>query len=122
MGLRVQLFGPFQLWRDDELIQSEDWKGHKAQALAKILLTDPGRPFTHDQLIDWLWPNTDPDKAQKNLRSLITRVRRILEPELKRGPQSRYILTRPSGYCFNCEADCTVDSEVFKTHLNQARD
>ncbi|MFQ5794862.1 MAG: tetratricopeptide repeat protein [Candidatus Bipolaricaulia bacterium] len=121
MGLRVQLFGSFQLWRNDELIQPEAWRGHKAQALFKILLTEPGRPFTQDQLIDWLWPDTDPDKARHNLRSLITRVRRILEPELKRGPQSQYILTRPSGYGFNAQADCVIDSQAFEGHLNQAR-
>ncbi|MFQ5794806.1 MAG: BTAD domain-containing putative transcriptional regulator [Candidatus Bipolaricaulia bacterium] len=121
MGLRVQLFGPFQLWRDGELILPEDWRGYKPQAFFKILLTDPGRTFTHDQLIDWLWPDTDPDKAQKNLRPLVSRVRRILEPELKRGTRSHYILTHPSGYRFNAQADCVIDSEIFKGHLQQAR-
>ncbi|MFQ5796529.1 MAG: AAA family ATPase, partial [Candidatus Bipolaricaulia bacterium] len=120
MGLRVQLFGPFQLWRDDQLIQPETWRSEKAQALLKILLIDPGRTFTQDQLIDWLWPDADLDKAQQRLRTLVSQLRRILEPKLKRGTQSRYVLTRPSGYCFNCEADCVIDSEVCKKHLHQA--
>ncbi|MFQ5794234.1 MAG: BTAD domain-containing putative transcriptional regulator [Candidatus Bipolaricaulia bacterium] len=121
MRLRVQLFGPFQLWRDDEPIPLEAWRGYKAQAFFKILLTEPGRPFTHDQLIDWLWPDTDLDKADKHLRSLVSRVRHILEPELKRGTQSQYILTRPSGYRFNPQADCVIDSQRFEGHLRQAR-
>ncbi|MFQ5795184.1 MAG: BTAD domain-containing putative transcriptional regulator [Candidatus Bipolaricaulia bacterium] len=121
MRLRVQLFGLFQLWRDDELIPPEAWRGYKAQAFFKILLTEPGRPFTHDQLIDWLWPDVDLDKADKHLRSLVSRVRRILEPELKRGAQSQYILTRPSGYRFNPEADCVIDAQRFEDHLKQAR-
>ncbi|MFQ5796557.1 MAG: BTAD domain-containing putative transcriptional regulator [Candidatus Bipolaricaulia bacterium] len=121
MGLRVQLFGSFQLWCDEQPILAEAWRGHKAQALLKILLTEPGHTFTQDQLIDWLWPEVDPDKARHSLQDLVSRVRHILEPELERGAQSHYILTHPPGDCFNSKADCVIDAQLFEGHLNHAR-
>jgi DNA-binding SARP family transcriptional activator len=94
MGLRIDLLGKFRVWRDDVQIEPEEWRTEKAKALLKILLTER-RVFTQDELIEYLWPDFDPDKAAVNLRVRISELRHILEPDLERGSQSRYILTHP---------------------------
>ncbi|MFQ5797006.1 MAG: hypothetical protein ACE5JP_18460, partial [Candidatus Bipolaricaulia bacterium] len=57
-GLKMKLFGHFEAWRDgdDEPIPPQAWSRRKTQTLLKILLTERGRVFTQDQLIDWLFP------------------------------------------------------------------
>lgn len=118
MALRIQLFGSFQLWRGQELVQ---WtKGEKHKALLKILLTEPGKVFSHDELIEHLWPEDDPEKAKANLFNRVAELRRVLEPNLKHGANSKYILTRHLGFSFNYE-DCWIDTYEFQQHYRKFR-
>jgi len=120
--LRVQLFGQFRVWRGRRLITSKEWKGRQHQRLFKLLVFERGRLFSHEELIDLLWPSVEPDKAKALLRRRISELRRILEPQLKRGSHSRYILTCPGGYRFNPEADCLIDAEEFARYKKQGEE
>lgn len=118
MALRIQLLGPFQVWRGQEFVQ---WtKGEKHKALLKILLTEPGKVFSHDELIEYLWPEDEPEKAKANLFNRVAELRRILEPNLKRGSNSKYILTCHLGFSFNPE-DCWIDAYEFQQHYRKFR-
>ena len=48
------------------------------------------------------------------MRNRVSELRRILEPSLKQGAQSRYIRTLRGGYRFDPPADCDIDSERFE--------
>ncbi len=114
MTLRVQLFGEFRVWRDQEDLTPRLTHLGKPKTLLKILLTHLGRVFRHDELIEWLWPDVPPQIAAVNLRKRISELRQALEPNLSRGSQSQYILTRPFGYCFNPQAPFyTSDTQEF---------
>ncbi|MFQ5795917.1 MAG: winged helix-turn-helix domain-containing protein [Candidatus Bipolaricaulia bacterium] len=93
LGLKVKLFGPFEIWRGHEPISSQAWPQRKTQTLLKILLTERGRVFTQDQLIDALFPDLDLDQAAQNLYKRISELRRVLKPDLKRGADS-FVLVR----------------------------
>ncbi|MBI3660427.1 tetratricopeptide repeat protein [Candidatus Acetothermia bacterium] len=123
MGLRIQLFGNFQIWRDDELIPSEAWETKIAKSILKILLTEPGRVFSQDELLEYLWPDLDPKKASASLRVRLSELRHVLEPDLKRkkGTPSSYILTRPTGYCFNTESEHSLDTQEFSEFADQGK-
>jgi DNA-binding SARP family transcriptional activator len=118
----VQLFGRFRVWRGGRPINPKEWKGRKHQALFKLLIGERGHFFSHEQLIGLLWPGMDPEKAEALLRRRISELRRILEPRLKRGSRSRYILTCPDGYRFNPEADCLIDVEEFARHKEKGEE
>ncbi|MDX6380159.1 MAG: hypothetical protein QOI57_1183, partial [Rubrobacteraceae bacterium] len=109
-GLRVNLFGEFQVWRGDELIEREEWGRQKSRPLLKLLLTRPGRAFSRDEIIEALWPGVAPEAGERSLRATVSLLRRVLEPDLERGPDSRYILRQRPGYLFNRDADCQVDA------------
>lgn len=109
MTLRVQLCGEFRVWRGkDELTPTLSRLG-KPKTLLKIFVTHAGRLFSQDELIELLWPDAPADASAVNLRKRISELRKALEPELSRGSQSQYILTRPGGYCFNAQASYTTD-------------
>jgi tetratricopeptide (TPR) repeat protein len=117
MGLRIQLLGSFGVWRGKKPVM---WvKGEKPKLLLKILLTEPGRVFPHDELIEKLWPNRN-SEAAATLLNRVAELRRILQPGLKSGSNSRYILTHHLGFSFNPES-CFIDAHEFQRHYHQAK-
>ena len=55
-ALEIKLFGEFRVWRDGELIESEEWDRQKTRSLLKLLLTRPGHVFSKDEIVEALWP------------------------------------------------------------------
>ena len=120
VALEVKLFGEFRAWRDGELIESEEWDRQKTRSLLKLLLTRPGHVFSKDEIVEALWPGVAPRSAEHSLRTTIGLLRRALEPDLKRGSESRYVLSRHPGYSFNEQAECRVDAWEFEDHRKKA--
>lgn len=120
--LRVQLLGEFRCWRDGELIAPKLWKTAKIRELFAILISERGRLFTQYQLIDRLWPGSDSEGALTSLRRRISELRKILEPDLKKGHLSQYVLRHAHGYCFSARANCWVDIEEFSQAEREGRE
>lgn len=118
--LTIKLLGRFEVLRDGEPIPDEAWGRRKTKALLKVLLTDPGHVFTHDQLIDALFGGESVDKAAENLYGRVSELRRALEPDLKRGADSAYILRKGPGYSFNKETCGEIDTVSFQRELAEA--
>ena len=121
-SLSVRLLGRFEARRDGVLLDAKVWGRRKTQTLLKLLLIRRGRVFTTDQILDILYPHRDPKKAAGNLRTRISQLRRVLEPDLKRGADSKYVLhVSPGSYCFSESAPCWLDTEVFEWHVETAQ-
>jgi len=118
--LEIRLFGCFEVILSGEPIPEGAWGRSKTKTLLKILLTEPGGAFPHDQLIEALFAGDDPSKGRSNLYSRVSRLRRVLEPELEHGRDSYYILRRGQGYSFNAEAGAQVDTIEFQRGLRSA--
>ncbi|WP_448591480.1 ATP-binding protein [Thermoflexus hugenholtzii] len=117
--LRVRMFGRFEVWRGETPIPEADWFTRRAKQLFQILLLARGRPVPADQLLDWLWPRADPQRAAITLRSTVHALRRALEPD--RPPRaSRYIRAQPPGYAVVPEAPLWVDVWAFEDLLEAA--
>ena len=108
--LVIALLGRFRVLLHGNAIPDEAWGRQKTKTLLKVLLTDPGRTFTQDELIEALFPGAEPRRALTHLYGRISQLRRVLQPELSRGRDSRYILLRGQGYCFNSEATARIDT------------
>lgn len=85
------------------------------------MLTRPGHAFSRDEILDALWPDVSPKAAERSLRVTVSLLRRVLEPDLERGSDSRYVLRRSPGYLFNCHAGCEVDAWEFEKYRQSAR-
>ncbi len=90
--LRVRLFGTFEVWQDNAPISAKAWPQRKTQTLLKILVSQRGQVFTQDQLIDMLFVDIPYDNASRNLHKRISELRRLLEPDLKRGAESQFVI------------------------------
>jgi len=122
MALKIQLLGSFQVWRNGKLVSPTEWRTSHAQNLFKLLVTEPGRSYSTDELIELFWPKTEPQKAVLNLRNRISEVRKVLEPELKDRRKCTCILTQHSHYSFNPQADFYLDIQNFVSAHEKAKD
>jgi len=115
--LRIQMLGPFQAWRQQEILT---WPTQKSKALLQILLVEPGRLVPADQLLEYLWPDLPPRNAQNNLWVTVSQLRRVLQPDLPPRVRSTYIHKQGEGYLFDSESDYWLDCDAFVTHLAAA--
>jgi len=119
-SLAVRLFGQFEALLEGEPVPASAWGRRKTETLLKVLLTERGRVFSQDQLIELLYGGENPHKKFGNLRGRISELRRALEPHLDKGGNSRYILRIGEGYCFSSNAPCWLDTEAFQEGIRDA--
>jgi len=118
--LRIRTLGRFLLLVDGVPIPEERWPRQKTKELLKVLLTDPGQPFTFEQLADALLPNAAVETAIHNIQARASELRRVLEPELARGRDSKYILSAGEGYAFAPKCEYELDIEQLHANLKAA--
>jgi DNA-binding SARP family transcriptional activator len=115
--LRIQLLGPVEVWRDGQRLSPDAWPGRKACQVFQILVTHRHRAVASDELIEWLWPNLNPESARNSLWVAVSHLRRLLEPEAAGRGTSSFVLTEPCGYRFDPAGRCEIDVDSF---LDQA--
>jgi len=118
--LEIRTLGQFEVLVDGISIPEERWPRHKTKELLKVLLTDPGRPFTFDQLVDALLPEANVETAIHNIQARVSELRRVLEPELVKGRNSQFIVNAGEGYAFAPKCGYRLDVEEFDSGLDAA--
>lgn len=111
--LSVRCFGSFELRVDGVPVLPRAVGRKKTLTLLKILLTQPGRPVPKDALIEWLWPDGDPDTKARQLHVLVHDLRRLLEPHVQGEPT--HVLTDADRYRFEASQTAHVDVIAFRT-------
>jgi DNA-binding SARP family transcriptional activator len=111
-ALRIELFGTLNVQVDGHSLPDSAWRSRQERRLLAMLAAARGRLIAADRLYEWLWPGSDSASAAVNLRSAISSLRRILEPEANRASR-RYILTRSGGYAWNMESGAWIDVDEF---------
>ncbi|GLF93013.1 AfsR/SARP family transcriptional regulator [Streptomyces yaizuensis] len=88
---RAYLFGPFRVFKGEEVLGQRRQRREKALLLLKWFLLNPGKPASMDQLIDLGWRDTTPEKAASGFHVGMHCLRRMLEPDLRPGQESSFI-------------------------------
>jgi len=110
----------FEVSIDGDPVPEDRWPRRKAKDVLKVLLTDPGKPFTTDQLIEALLPGADVATATGNIQARVSELRRVLEPELSRGRDSQFIVSLGEGYAFSPACEHWLDTQAFEAGLRHA--
>ncbi len=116
MPVCIRAFGDLQIKFGDKIIYDRTWKGGRTKALLKALIVYGGRKVSYDLLIDTLWPETDGDTAESNLKVALSRLRRIGESEST--PSVQWILVKQKKVSF-ARPICAVDSIIFKEAIDR---
>ncbi|WP_164764584.1 AfsR/SARP family transcriptional regulator [Streptomyces lydicus] len=115
--LRFQLLGPVRAWRGDRPLNPGP---PQQRAVLAVLLLHAGRPVSVAQLVDALWGEQPPPRAVGTLRTYVSRLRGLLEPD--RGPrqQAHLLVSSGGGYALRVPGEA-LDSSAFEERLATAR-
>lgn len=117
--LRISCLGKFRVVIGDRLIPSNKWRNTRAARIFKYLALNHDRGFTSkDILIELLWPDDNPDAANRRFHVAMTSLRKILEPNLKRGESSSYIIRQNNAYRLQFGKGGHVDVGLFMLELD----
>ncbi len=111
--LRAHMLGPFALWRGPDPVPASEWKRQKARQLFLFFLTNRHTLWEREQITDCLWPELDPDAAERNFKIAYNALTKVLEPNRQRNAPSAFILRDGSRYGLRPEADILLDVQTF---------
>ncbi|MBI3803112.1 MAG: tetratricopeptide repeat protein [Nitrospirae bacterium] len=118
--LQINLLGPFQILLDGRSVPAKVWDRRQTPSLLKLLLTAPGKAFSSQEIIDHLWPTLTPEAAAKSLRATVSKLRKVLEPDLLQGRLSKYIETGAAGYTWVGSAS-VLDTDAVRAALEEGK-
>jgi DNA-binding SARP family transcriptional activator len=113
----IHTLGVFRVTRNGVAVPHAAWQSRKARDLLKILVSRR-RPVPRDQLMELLWPDTDPSKSGNRLSVLLSTVRDVLQP-VEGGAQP---LATDGTAVWLDPALVTVDVEEFRKVATRALD
>ena len=110
--LRFMGLGGFAVFRGDERIRSGEFGRARARALLAALLC-AGEPVHRDRLLEWFWPDLDPERGLRAFGVTLHGLRRALEPQRERGTPS-VIVAQGETYAMNFGDRDTWDAIQFE--------
>lgn len=113
-SLYIHLFGVFRLRVNGKLVDGRQWSRPRPKLIVKLLALQPHRQLHREQLMELLWPELGPGAASRNLNKAIHVARRALEPGLRSGGDSRFIVSRERQVLLTAPGDMWVDVEEFR--------
>ena len=93
----------------------------RGRALLALLALHAGEPISADRLIDELWGEEPPPTARTVVQNLVSRLRRVLEPDKAPARPTARLETVGGGYRLAIEAQA-VDAHRFKRLIDEARE
>jgi DNA-binding SARP family transcriptional activator len=120
--LHIELLGPLRISINGKPVHDQAWDRRKTKSLLMLLLTAPGKLFSPAEIREALWPESEHEAIAGSLHAMISKLRRVLEPDLPRGRFSKYIRTERGGYRFASHPACTFDIEEVRSSLQQGRE
>lgn len=92
----------------------------KQRGLLALLLLHAGNPLTMQDIVDALWSQAPPDSAVNVVQRHVGSLRRLLEPDLRTGSDSRRLLRSSGGYRLEVEPE-SLDLLRFRRQRHHAR-
>lgn len=114
--LRFAVLGPVRVWRGEEELPLGS---PQQRAVLAALLLRRGRHVTTAELVHAVWGEDPPTAAVPVLRTYVSRLRKILEPDRVSGEPRAVIVSAPDGYLARVP-DEAVDLGVFEQRVARA--
>jgi DNA-binding SARP family transcriptional activator/tetratricopeptide (TPR) repeat protein len=110
--VELRLAGAFAVIVDGTELSEREIGSRKSRTLLKALAASRPRLITSEQLAELLWDGSVPDGADRNIASLVSRLRAVLGAGIIRGGRS--------GYRLGDAGDVSVDLDVAERLCDQA--
>lgn len=89
--LEVHVLGEHLVRCDGRRIVRSDWKSKKALEVLTVLAAGGSSGRRREEVIEAVWPGRPPDKGRTLLRTALSEIRRMLEPDRPAGEPSRHL-------------------------------
>jgi DNA-binding SARP family transcriptional activator len=118
----IRTLGGLALEVDGQVAPGTGWPT-ASRRLLEALLCLPGGQGTADQAAGLLWPRHLARSAQNSFNVALHGLRRILEPDLRSGSESRYVVREGRGYRLRLDRlDCDVEDFEQLQNVSQPLD
>jgi DNA-binding SARP family transcriptional activator len=118
--LEIHLLGAFRVSVLGCAVQDSQWTRPQAKRLLKLLALEPKHQLHRHQIIDAIWPELAPEAGAANLHKIIHMARRALEPRLRSGADSQFIITHEQQVRLYAPGGLWIDLEEFETRSIRA--
>ncbi|MEU6536837.1 BTAD domain-containing putative transcriptional regulator [Streptomyces sp. NPDC047000] len=114
--LRFSVLGPLRAWRQNtELALGPP----QQRAVLALLLLRPGRTASAGELVRGIWGTDPPASAVSVLRTYVSRLRALLEPDRGAGGPPRIVMSAGDGYAL-CPEAVVSDLDRFEDLVTRA--
>ena len=115
--LTIRTLGVFSVSIGDTPISDNSTRSQKLWKVFKYILTNRHKMVSVETLIGVLWPEEEPDNPQKSLHTLMSRLRKQLNPG---GSHDSYILFQHGCYQWNPRLPIDLDVTEFENMITKA--
>ena len=115
--IEFRILGPLEVWDAERPISLG---GIKQRALLAILLINANQVVATERLIELLWADEPPETASNTLQVHISQLRKLLEPDRRRGAAFQLLVSQPPGYTLRLGTD-QLDSSRFERLVEEGR-
>ena len=110
----IQTFNDFRIKLDGAELELKSWRSKKAVDLLAFLVLKYPRSVHKEVLIEYLWPEVDPEVGSRRLHHVISELRRYLEPNASRYAREQYLLYDHGEYKLSLKGKVIIDHVIFE--------
>ena len=118
--VRLGVLGATRLEIDGIECTDSDWRRERVRSLLLFLAVNG--PSRREQITDALWPDLDPEAADRNLRVTLSYLHRVLEPERRSGEPPFVVRDIGSNLVLAGQPYVVRDVDEFDTIVEAAHD
>lgn len=118
--IRISLLGNFEICNGDAKIEETINRSKKMWNLLGFMITYHNKHISQTEYIDMLWPDEVSTNPTSALKTLLSRVRTLLEPVAQN--HENFILSSQGSYHWNNQLSCIIDIEEFEKYSKKAAD
>lgn len=91
-AFEVRVLGEHEARCDGRRITRAEWKSKKAFEVLTVLAAGGPSGCRREETIEAVWPGRPPDKGRTLLRTALSEIRRVLEPDRQAGEPSKHLV------------------------------
>ena len=114
--LQINMLGGFSLQYKDHMIDYSQSRSHKLWLILEYLIAFRGEAVTQEELIQVLWKNETADNPENTLKTLLHRLRAMLD-ELEYMPSKKMVIYNRGMYRWNTDLNYVVDVDQFSNFV-----
>ncbi len=118
--LEIRLLGEFRVAVDGKPVDEALWTRRKSRSLIKLLALARKNEMGREEIFDALWPELNGEQALNSLNKALHTARRALEPELKAGVTSSFLLTQDQRVALRAPGGLQIDAFQFEEQARAA--